>query len=141
METKTKSIDSSVTGITENYLNALTSIEAKIKNNNYVLRINGEEEPISDLHIVDIDLSKLTRSGRKKVAKRLYNYDKKGSLKTLNFLFHVLNKMSVIKDKVTVGVSHKEAEIQKARKLYVKLRTETEAARVAYRELKGDFYK
>ncbi len=137
METKT--IDSSVTGITENYLNALNSIEAKIKNNNYILKINGEESQ-SVLH-VDIDLSQLTHSGRKKIAKRIYNYDKKGTLKTINYLFHVMKKMNVIKDKVSVGVSHKEAEIQTARKLYVKLRTETEAARVAYREVKGDFYK
>ena len=136
-----KVINSTVTGITENYLNALTSIENKINANNYVLKINGKEVASSELHNVHLDLSKLTMSGRKKVAKRLYNYEKKGSLKTINFLFHALNKMGVIQDKVSVSVSHKEAEIQTARKLYVKLRTETEAARVAYKTVKGDFYK
>lgn len=137
----TKTINSTVTGITENYLNALTSIENKIKANNYVLKINGKEITSSEIHKLHLDLSKLTISGRKKVAKRLYNYDKKGSLRTINILFHALNKMNVIQDNVTVNVSHKESEIQTARKLYVKLRTETEAARVAYKTVKGDFYK
>lgn len=137
----TKTIDSSVTGITENYLNALTSIENKIKENDYVFKINGNEVTTNVLHNVHIDLSHLTHSGRKKVAKRLYHYESKRSFKTINYLFHVLNKMEVIKDKITVSVSHKEAEIQKARKLYVKLRTEAEAARVVYKAVKGDFYK
>jgi hypothetical protein len=49
--------------------------------------------------------------------------------------------MNVIKEKVTVGISHKEAKIQTAKKLYIKLRAEAEAARVAYKAEKGDFYK
>jgi|ERR1035437_3062735 hypothetical protein len=141
MTTNTKMINSTVTGITANYLNALISIENKINTNNYVLKINGKEVASSEIHNVQLDLSKLTMSGRKKVGKRLYNYEKKGSLKTINFLFHVLNKMSVIQDKVSVSVSNKEGEIQAARKLYVKLRTEAEAARITYKTVKGDFYK
>lgn len=75
------------------------------------------------------------------MAKRLWIYENKGTLKSINFLFHVLKKMNITQDKVAVSVSHKEAEIQAARKTYVKLRTEAEAARVAYKTLKGDFYK
>lgn len=141
MTTNTKTIDSTVTGITVNYASALTSIEAKIKNNNYVLKINGNEVSSSEIKNVKIDLSQLTKSGRKKVAKRLYNYEKRESLKTANYLFHVLKKMNVTQDKVTISVSHKEAEIQAARKTYIKLRTEAEAAHVAYKTAKGDFYK
>jgi len=141
MTTKNKTIDSTVTGITANYLNALTSIENKIKTNNFVLKINGNEVPSSELHKIVIDLSQLTRSGRKKVAKRLWIYEAKGTLKSINFLFHVLKKMNVTQDKVTVSVSHKEAEIQTARKLYIKLRSEAEAARITYKTVKGDFYK
>lgn len=141
METKIKSINSTVTGLTENYLNALTSIENKIKANNYVLTINGKEVPASQLHNVVIELHNLTKSGRKKMAKRLWNYERKGTIRSINYLFHVLNKMGITQDKVRVEISHKEAEIQKARKLYVKLRSEAEAARIAYKEVKGDFYK
>lgn len=141
METKTIKTDSTVTGLTENYLNALTSIEQKIKANNYVLKINGTEVTSSELHKVAIDLSNLTHSGRKKMAKRLWNYTKKGSLRSINYLFHVLKKMEITQDKVTVDVSHKEAEIQAARKTYIKLRSETEVARIAYKTAKSDFYK
>ena len=141
METNIKSINSTVTGLTENYLNALNSIENKIKANNYVLTINGKEVPVSELNNVVIELDNLTKSGRKKMAKRIWNYTRKGTIRSINYLFHALNKMGIIKDKVRVEVSHKEAEIQKARKLYIKLRAEAEAARVAYKEIKGDYYK
>ena len=141
METKTIKTDSTVTGLTENYLNALTSIEEKIKANNYVLKVNGNEVPSSELHKVAIDLSNLTHSGRKKMAKRLWNYKKKDSLRSINYLFHVLKKMEITQDKVSVDVSHKEAEIQTARKAYIKLRAEAEAARLVYKTAKGDFYK
>lgn len=134
-------INSSVTGVTENYKNALTSIITKINANDYVTKINGNVVNTSELNNVVIDLSALTKSGRKKIAKRIHDYDKKGTLRSINYLFHVMNKMNVIKDKVSVSVSNKEAEIQAARKIYVKLRTETEAARLTYKALKGDFYK
>jgi len=137
----TITINSTVTGITDAYNNALNSIVAKANANNYVIKINGSEVNISEINNVKIDLSHLTHSGRKKIAKRISNYDKKGSLKTINFMFHVMNKMGVTKDKVTIDVSHKEAEIQSLRKIYVKLRTETETARLAYKAAKGDFYK
>jgi hypothetical protein len=142
--TKTIKSDSSLTGITENYLSAVTSIEAKIKEKNYILKIDGNEifnTTWSILGKVHLDISSLTHSGRKKVAKRLWVYHKKGSIKSMNYLFHVLKKMDVIKEKISVNVSHKEAEIQKARKAYKKLMAETEAARVLYKGLKGDFYK
>jgi ribosome recycling factor len=137
----TTTINSTVTGITEAYKNALTSIVAKANANNNVIKINGSEVNTSAINNVEIDLSQLTHSGRKKIAKRISNYDKKGSLKTINFMFHVMDKMGVTKDKVTIGVSHKEAEIQSLRKAYIKLRAETETARVAYKAAKGDFYK
>ena len=137
----TTTINSTVTGITENYKNALTSIIAKINANNYVLKVNGNEVPSSELNNVTINLVNLKKSGRKKIAKRLYDYEKKGTFRTINYLFHVLKKMGISEDKVTIDVSHKEAEIQTARKLYVKLRAEAEVARVAYKTVKGDFYK
>jgi len=137
----TTTINSTVTGITESYKNALISIESKINANNFVVKVNGNEVPSSELNNVVIDLSQLTHSGRKKIAKRIYNYETKGTLKTVNFMFHVMKKMNVTQDKVTVSVSHKEAEIQTARKLYVKLRTEAEAARLVYKATKGDYYK
>lgn len=140
----TKTIDSSVKGIMENYNNALISILNKVKINNYVVKVNGIE--LSDMTDIlkwhqFIDLSALTQSGRKKIAKRIYNYEKKRSLRTINLMFYVMNKMNVIQDKISISVSHKEAEIQKVRKLYIKLRTEAEAARLSYKEVKGDFYK
>lgn len=141
METNFKTIDSTVTGITVNFNNALTTIEDKIKTRSYVLKINGTEVSTSELAKIYLNLSSLTKTGRKKVAKRLHNYNKSGTLKSINYLFHVLKKMNVIEEKVVVGVSHKEAEIQAARKLYVKLRSETEAARIAYKLVKGDYYK
>jgi hypothetical protein len=134
-------INTTVIGITENYKNALISITEKINNNNLVLKINGNEVSGSELNKVEIELYNLTKSGRKKIAKRIYNYDKHGTIKSINYMFHVMGKMGVTKDKVTVDVSHKEAEIQKVRKAYVKLRTEAEAARIAYKTIKGDFYK
>lgn len=141
METKTIKTDSTVTGITENYNNALTSIITKINANDYVVKINGIEVSAEELANVKFDLSNLTKSGRKKVAKRLWIYNQKGTIKSINYLYHVLYTHVVIGEKIKVDVSHKEAEIQSARKAYVKLRAETEAARIAYKLAKGDFYK
>ena len=134
-------INTTVIGITEDYKNALVSIISKANTNDLVIKINGNEVSNSELNKVELELHNLTKSGRKKIAKRIYNYDKHKSIKSANYMFHVMNKMGVTKDKVTVGVSHKEAEIQKSRKVYVKLRAEAEAARLVYKTTKGDFYK
>ncbi len=141
METKTIKTDSTVTGITENYLNALDSIKNKIETNNYVLKINGVETTTLELGKINLDMSNLSHSGRKKVAKRLWNYKKKGTIRSINLLFYVLNKMNVIESKVKVEISHKEAEINLLRAKYVKLRAEAEQARLFYKETKGNFYK
>ena len=138
MENKT--LNTTVKGLTDNYLTTITNIITNIKDNGYVLKINGGEVPNNNLNDIEINFYNLTRSARKKLSKRLWNYEKKGTIKTMNYLFHVLKKMELINDKIIVDVSHEEARIQLARKLYVKFRTEAEAARIAYKEVKGDFY-
>lgn len=137
----TTTIDSTVTGITEAYKNALINIAIQANNNDNVIKINGNVVNVSEINNVEIYFLQLTHSGRKKIAKRISNYDKKRNLKTINFMFHVMNKMNVTKDKVTIGISSKEAEIQSVRKMYVRLRAETEIARINYKFTKGDFYK
>ena len=138
---KTVKTDSSVTGITENYLNAVHSIIAKIKAKNYVIKINNQEVQADALADVTIDVSNLTHSGRKNMAKRIWAYNKRGNIRSMNFLFHVLGKLGVTPYKVKVDVSLKEQEIIKTREAYKKLKVEAETARVLYATTKGSFYK
>ena len=56
-------------------------------------------------------------------------------------MFRFLYRLNVINDEVRITPSLLEQKIQLSRKLYVKLRDEAEVARLAYKELKGDFYK
>lgn len=134
-------INRTVTGITENYSDALGSISNTINKNNYVLKIDGVETSTSELNEIVINLTNLTYTGKKKVAKRILRYNKLKSKRSINTLFYVLKKMGVIDEKIYVSMSYKEAEIQTARRDYVRLRNETEAARILYKTIKGDFYK
>lgn len=141
MITNEKQLDKTVTGLTATYFDSLNKIENKIKENDFILKINGEQASTEQLQDIKIDLSKLTFTGRKKLAKRMDMYQKRRTLKAMNYMFHVLKKMGVITEKVHVTTSLREQQIQAARKVYLKLREDAEVARLAYKELKGDFYK
>ena len=110
--------------------------------NDYVVMSKGYRgNLIPNLEINEDELSNLTKSGRKKLAKRLYYFFKKPSLKNMNSLFRFMNRRNLIKTFVKVYVSDKELKIRALRKQYVKLRNQAEEARLAYIEEKGDFFK
>lgn len=140
MITKEK-IDVSVTGLTNTYLNNLQKIEGKITKNDFILKINDITFPASELNKIHLDLSSLTYTAKKKVGKRMSFFEKKGTIKSINNMFRFLYRLNVINDEVRITPSLLEQKIQLSRKLYVKLRDEAEVARLAYKELKGDFYK
>lgn len=140
METTNK-IDNSLTGITENYNEAIINIIASIKKNNFVLKFDGLEANTNDLAIIRLKLTNLTKSARKNIAKRIWIYNQKRTIKAMNYLFHVLKKMDIIGCKIKVLPSIKEQTINKLRENYKLLRKQTEEARIAYKLEKGNFYK
>lgn len=97
----------------------------------------------------ELDLSKLeslimmmTLSSRKRIAKKLRYVENKITLKASNVLIASLrNKIGLDTGIIKVKISEKENKIQTARKEWIKLRTEAEAAHQAYKVEKGDFYK
>ena len=87
-----------------------------------------------------VNFNNLTLTSRKKLAKKMYYFMKKKSLKTMSALFSFLNKIFLEYGKISVKPSLLEQEIVLMRKNYKKLYQETEAARIAFKEKKKLFY-
>ena len=124
----------------ENFIQALNGVNDIIVNNDYVLKIDGNEK----LKIVNINWDYdvyLSKNARKNLAKRITNFNKKNSLKTINIMFLVFRKLGAIGENIKVNVSHKEQEINRLRKVYKLMRAKTEEARLMYQKEKGNFYK
>jgi len=105
----------------------------------YIIKVDGKEE--THLEFMIPQTGNLTQNGRKKLANRIRIANKKSGQKSLNAFLWYLKLKNVIDYKVSLDLGDKEKQIQKLRKEYVKLRTETEVARLKYVNEKGDFYK
>jgi hypothetical protein len=124
--------------------NALYHIIDIIKENNYVVMINGEESNIANLASIPINsdiLNNMSKNGKKKMAKRIYISLERKSLRSINLFFHVMIKIGVITG-VTIKIkpSHQEQELIKLRAEYKRLKVQIEEARIILKVKKGLFY-
>jgi hypothetical protein len=105
----------------------------------YIIKVNGKEE--THLEFIIPQTGNLSQNGRKKLASRIRVANKKTGQKSLNAFLWYLKLKNITDYKITVDLSNKEKEIRRLRKEYVRLRNETEVARLKYLEVKGDFYR
>ena len=128
-----------ISQLEKNYNATIKSINEMVRDNNFILKVNGHEETQLNIHhYFDFNLS---LNQRKKIAKKLYYFKKKNSLRNVNSLLSVLKRTGSITDSVRIEPSKKEQEIQRKRKVWLKLRNEAEVALKGYKEEKADFYK
>lgn len=131
--------ETSVAQITANFNNAIAIMNTIINENDYHLAIKGM--PNFQIEGIKLDFSNTTKSGRKKLAKRIHFFDKKRTLKSMNSLFSVFRRFGVISETIKISISGKEKEINRLRNIYKIMRAKTEEARLAYKKEKGNFYK
>lgn len=108
-------------------------VEAKIlcESKSYVV------EGSIDKMMSNINLENSTLTSRKKLAKKVYYFMKKKSLKTMSSLFSFIkNRFAEEEFKVKVKPSILEQEIVSLRENYKKLYKETEEIRIAWKEKK-----
>lgn len=124
-----------------NFASAIETIEELIIENDYRYTIKSEDGDMGGLPYMKTDFSNLSRNARKNLAKRLYFFDKKRSLRSMNILFLVFRKLGIINANVKVSISDKEKSINRLRSTYKIMKAKTEEARLAYKKEKGNFYK
>lgn len=141
-----------ISQLNTNFNSTIKLFNDLVKENNWVVKLNNENVDELKLkgifsigssnnkinHKIDWNLS---LNSRKALAKRMYYFNVKKTVKTANMLFSIFKKLDVINDNVKVDVSTKEQEIVRKRKAYKDLMKQTEVARLAYKAEKGDFYK
>ena len=142
METKTKindglkEIKSSFSNqiVRVNLINALQDIKVICNQRDYI--VEGSIDKI----IMDINLESSTLSSRKKLARKIFYFMKKKSIRTMSALLGFIRKKFLGDEyKVVIKASTLEQEIAIAREKYRNLQKETEAARIIYREKKKLF--
>lgn len=92
-----------------------------------------------DLELVfeNVHFNPSTLSSRKKLARKIYYFEKKQSIRTIRSLLSFIKRRFVGEDfKVSVRPSVLEQQIDGLREKYKTLRAETEAARVKFKEAK-----
>ena len=160
METikKTTRQENTLKEIIHNFRCSITEIENFVNSKGYMRVVDKKEFKDLDNHIainrskldflrkgkdeISVSLNNnLTKSQRKHIAKRLWNVEKKPSRRSINTLFLVLRKFGVIKENIKIELSKKEQDIQRKRKIWLKLRNEAETALNNYKKEKGNFYK
>lgn len=138
METQVKKEE-----IVKNLNNSLSELMVRVaevaNKNKYVVKVDGEEQ--LHLEFLVFKTEQLTQTARKKIGKRVYHLLKKSGYKSLTNFFEELKYQKVINSVVTVDISEKEKQIQKARRQFVISRNAFEKARLEYANEKGDFYK
>ena len=157
IEVNTTRTQTELKQIISNFRTTITEIENFVEKNNFVRVVNKHEVPTltnisvdriklnpfkdtSDL--IDATFNKnMCKSQRKNIAKRLWNVEKKPSRKSINTLFFILRKLGIIEEKINIEFSHKEQDIHAKRKIWKKLRNESELALSNYKKEKGNFYK
>lgn len=94
-----------------------------------------------DKIISDLNLEKSTLTSRKKLAKKIYFFEKKQSRKTMSSLFSFIRKRFLGDEyRVSIKPSLLEQEMTALRIQYKKMYVETEAIRLAWKEKKKLFY-
>ncbi len=123
-----------INDVKSNLILALVEAKSICESKNYVV------EGSIDKMMSNINLENSTLTSRKKLAKKVYYFMKKKSLKTMSSLFSFIKKRFVEEEfKVKVKPSVLEQEIVSLRESYRKLYAETEAIRIAWRDKKKVF--
>jgi len=135
----TKNTNTGVNELDTNLQNLIQKATQVAIDKKYVLKVDGEVH--EHLEWINFKIDHLTKTGKKKLARRLFLVGKKTGQKSINNFFWYLKLKNIIDFKVILETSQKEKQIKLLRKEYVKLRTQSEEARVKYVEEKGDFYK
>lgn len=117
----------------------LEKVSQQMNEKGYIVKVDNEEVP--HVEYINLDLSKLTQSGRKKLAKRIHHTLKKNGLSSLNKFFWYLRINNIITEKIKVDYSAKEKEIKHLKSVWKLIAKDAETARLKYVETKGDFYK
>ena len=87
-------------------------------------------------------ISQCSKSEKKKINQAIYRFDKKNTIKTSNYLLHILFK-DIMKSETRVKIlpSEKEVNIQNARKKWKEAQAIAEKLLSEYKVEKGNFYK
>lgn len=126
----------------ENVLNATNAIKKFAEEKGY--QIIGEFKKDSFLSTFISSKLKFESKSQEKVLRNyLTRFDKRPGMAIANKLLHFLYKKvyKTSEPAPRVEYSEKELKIKALRKEWRKLMAETEKARLAYKEIKGDFYK
>jgi hypothetical protein len=121
-----------------NYYNTIQTIMDVVDNNDFEIKIDGEE---NEMIYLKPDFRNLSKNARKNIAKRMHYVDKKRSRRAINTFFLVLRRLGVIPQNVRVTLGKKELEIQRKRRVWNIMRKKAEQALNEYKEEKGNFYK
>lgn len=113
----------------------LDKIEEWAKSKDY--RIVGDLNKYRNLNMF-INLSK---NKIKKINKYLNSLNRKMTLRRVNSFLHLIYKIYKLDKKVSIKISLKEENIQKARKEWLKARDESDRLLKVYKDEKGLFYK
>ena len=143
MEVKVKNIDDlkeiktsfGVDTVKSNTIKALQEVDAICKQKEYV--VSGSIEKL----ISELNLENTTLTARKKLAKKIYYFEKKKSLKTMTAMVSYVCKRFAGDCKVTIKPSLLQQEIVTLRENYKKLYKETEEVRLKLKEKKKLFFE
>lgn len=131
--------------LTERIKVCINTIDKFVNENNYQVSNVSEYNKLKDstyLFGIQLQLSKLSLNQRKKVRNALYRVNNNPTLRNVNYLLHILyTKVLKSDQRIKIKKSEKELAIEKARQEWITYRNEAERLRLAYKELKGDFYK
>lgn len=122
--------------VKSNLITALKEINTICSQREYV--VTGDVNKI----IADINLENSTLSSRKKLARKIYFFTKKKSLRTMSALLSFVRKRFLSEEyRITIKPSLLEQEISTLRDKYKKLLKETEDTRIQFRAKKKEFYE
>lgn len=117
--------------VSQNLKSAIEKIKSICKEREYV--VDGNLDEVFE----KLNLSTSTLSSRKKLARKIYYFEKKKSLRTIRSLISFVKRRFVGEDlKISIKPSILEQQIAELRESYKKLRAETEVARLKYKEAK-----
>ena len=135
----TKHTETGVNELDINLKNLMIKATQVAIDKKYTIKVDGEVQ--SHLEFLNFKIDHLTKTGKKKLARRLFLVDKKTGQKSINNFFWYLKLKGVTAHKIVLETGEQERQIQILRKEYVKLRKQVDEARLKYVEEKGDFYK
>lgn len=112
----------------------------------YFVKVNDFDSPYLEKLLsyeYSFDLTKLTKTAKKKLAKKMLRVNHKLSIRNSNIFLSFLRTrvMSIEIESLKIKPSKAEQEIATARGIYKKLQAELNKARMDYKEKKKEYHK